>query len=65
MFMNLGNDRKSVITSASVQNEFLPKIEEVTLFNKMRSVALRFENLKTSSCCFFKLKDLSLDNLAM
>ena len=42
---------------------FLRRIEGVTLFN--RCVALRFENLLTSSRYFSGLKDLSLDGLAM
>ena len=43
---------------------FLRRIEGVTLFNKVR-IALRFENLLTSSRYFSELKDLSLDGLAM
>ena len=43
---------------------FLRRIEGVTLFNKVR-IALRFENLSTSSRYFSELKDLSLDGLAM
>ena len=43
---------------------FLQKIEGVTQFNN-RCVALRFENLLTSSRYFSELKDLSLDGLAM
>ena len=43
---------------------FLGKIEGVTLFNKVR-VALKFENLSTSSRYFSELKDLCLDGLAM
>ena len=39
---------------------FLRRIEGVTLF-----IALRFENLLTSSPYFSELKDLSLDGLAM
>ena len=54
----LCNDRKSAITSASVQNEVFKKVT-------LRCVALRFENLLTSSRYFFQLKDLSLDGLAM
>ena len=43
---------------------FLRRIKGVTLFNKVR-IALRFENLLTSSRYFSELKDLSLDGLAM
>ena len=52
------NDRKSAITSASVGNEVFKKVT-------LRCVALRFENLSTSSRYFFQLKDFSLDGLAM
>ena len=43
---------------------FLQRIEGVTIFNKVR-IALRFENLLTSSRYFSELKDLSSDGLAM
>ena len=42
MVMNLEyNDRKNAITSASVGNEVLRRIEGVTLFNKVRSSEIR------------------------
>ena len=46
---------------------FLQRIEGVTLFSKVKVtlLALRFENLSTSSRYFSALKDLSLDGLAM
>ena len=37
----MGNDRKSAITSASVRNEVLGRIEGITLFNKARSSEIR------------------------
>ena len=37
----MGNDRKNAITSASVRNEVLRRIEGVTLFNKVRSSEIR------------------------
>ena len=37
----MGNDRKSAITSASVRNEVLGRIEGITLFNKVRSSEIR------------------------
>ena len=43
---------------------FLQRIEGVTLFNKVRNLALRFETLLTLSGYFSELKDLSLDGLA-
>ena len=42
----------------------LRRFEEVTLFNKVRSFKIR-KSLLTSSRYFSKLKDLSLDGLAM
>ena len=57
--MVLGNDRKSAITSARVQNEFLYE-ETKKSFYFARRAALGFENLKASSRYryFFESKGL-------
>ena len=60
----MGNDRKSAITRASVRNEFFCD-ESKELRCLSRYVALRFENLLTSSRYFSELNNLSLNGLAM
>ena len=60
----MGNDRKSAIISARVQSQS-SEMKSMELHYLARCVALRFENLLTSSRYFFELKDLSLDGLSM
>ena len=60
----MGNDQKNAFTSASVRDEVFYE-ESKELHCLTRCVALRFENLVTSSRYFSELKDLSLDGLAM